>query len=133
MNQARNPATVHAPVGRYVHQVEVPGDSRLLFIAGQVGMRPDGSVPDDPTEQLGIAFENIVRNLEAAGFAPTDLVKATIYLVHGAVRDSDLPKRRAAIDRVLGDHVLATTLVFVSALAAPSLKVEVEAWAARGR
>lgn len=131
MKQARNPETVHAPVGRYVHQIEVSGEGRLLFIAGQVGMRPDGSVPDDASEQLGIAFENVVRNLEAAGFAATDLVKATIFLVHGAVADADMPKRRAAIDRVLGEHLLATTLVFVSALAAPALKVEVEAWAVR--
>ena len=42
MNEARNPEAVHEPVGRYVHQIEVPGGSRLLFVSGQVGRRLDG-------------------------------------------------------------------------------------------
>ncbi len=131
MKTARNPDTVHAPIGRYVHQIEVPGSSRLLFLSGQLGMRPDGTVPDDATEQLELAFRNIVRNLEAADFGIEDLVKVTIFLVHGAVLDEDMTKRRAAIDRVLGDRVVASTMVFVAALAAPRFKVEVDAWAAR--
>ncbi|HYL40956.1 MAG TPA: RidA family protein [Candidatus Binatus sp.] len=131
MKTARNPETVHAPVGRYVHQIEVSGTSRLLFLSGQVGMRLDGTVPDDATEQLEIAYQNIVRNLEAAGLGLDDLVKVTIYLVHGSVLEEDMAKRRAAIDRVLGDRVVASTLVFVAALAAPRFKVEVDAWAVR--
>jgi enamine deaminase RidA (YjgF/YER057c/UK114 family) len=131
MKQARNPETVHPPVGRYVHQIEVRGEGRMLFVSGQVGRRLDGSVPPDATEQLELAYRNVVLNLEAAGFEIADLVKVTIYLVRDAVRDEDLPKRRAAIDRVLGDRIVASTLVFVTALAAPEFKVEVEAWAVR--
>ncbi len=127
MNQARNPDTVHAPVGRYVHQIEVPGASRLLFISGQVGRRLDGSIPDDAVEQYAIALENVLANLAAAGFEPTDLVKLTTYAV-GPIEPAG---RRAALDRVLGNHVTTSTFVYVAALAAPEFKVEVEAWAAR--
>ena len=67
MNTPRNPGVIHAPVGRYVHQIEVTNPTRLLFISGQVGMEADGSIPDDPVDQLGVAFENVVRNLGAAG------------------------------------------------------------------
>lgn len=127
MKQARNPETIHAPVGRYVHQIEVSGESRMLFISGQVGMRPDGTVPEDPVEQFTLCMENVLANLEAAGFETTDLVKLTTYVV-GTL---DGAGRRAALDRLLGTHVNTSTLVMVAALAAPELKVEVEAWAVR--
>jgi enamine deaminase RidA (YjgF/YER057c/UK114 family) len=127
MKQARNPESIHAPLGRYVHQVEVSGESRMLFLAGQVGIAPDGTVPADPVEQLGVALENVVRNLEAAGFEPADLVKLTTYVV-GSI---DAAGRRAQLDRVLGPHVTTSTLVYVAGLASPDYKVEVEAWATR--
>ena len=127
MKQARNPETIHAPLGRYVHQIEVSGESRMLFLAGQVGIEPDGNVPVDPVNQLGVALENIVRNLEAAGFETTDLVKLTTYVVG----EMDPVGRRAELDRVLGTHLPTSTLVYVVALASPDYKVEVDAWAVR--
>ena len=127
MKQARNPETVHTPLGRYVHQIEVTGESRLLFLSGQIGIALDGTVPTDPVEQLGLALENVVRNLEAAGLEATDLVKLTTYVVG----EMDPAARRAELDRILGDHISTSTLVFVAGLAAPQYKVEVDAWATR--
>ncbi len=127
MKQPRNPDTIHAPLGRYVHQIEVTGESRILFLAGQIGMAPDGTVPPDPVEQLGLALENIVANLTAAGFELTDLVKITTYVVG----EMDPAGRRAQLDRVLGTHIPTSTLVFVAGLASPDYKVEVDAWATR--
>ena len=127
MNTVRNPETIHAPVGRYVHQIEVTGESRILFIAGQVGARPDGSVPEDAVEQLGVALENVLRNLEAAGFQPTDITKLTTYVVG----EMDPAGRREQLDRLLGTHVTTSTLIYVAALASPAYKVEVDAWATR--
>jgi 2-iminobutanoate/2-iminopropanoate deaminase len=127
MKQSRNPSSIHPPVGRYVHQIEASGESRLLFISGQVGMRQDGSVPSDPVEQLGVALENVLANLADAGFEPTDLVKITTYVVG----EMDGKARRAELDRVLGAHITTSTLVYVAALATPDYKVEVEGWAIR--
>jgi len=127
MKQPRNPESIHAPLGRYVHQIEVSGEGRMLFLAGQVGIRPDGTVPADPVDQLRVALENIVRNLEAAGFETTDLVKLTTYVVG----EMDAVGRRAQLDRVLGSHLTTSTLVYVAALASPDYKVEVDAWATR--
>ena len=50
----------------------------MVVISGQVGMRPDGQLPDDPIEQLGVVFDNIERNLAAAGMGIADLIKLTI-------------------------------------------------------
>jgi enamine deaminase RidA (YjgF/YER057c/UK114 family) len=90
-------------------------------------MRPDGSVPDDAVEQLGVALENVMANLQAAGFEPTDLVKLTTYVVG----EMDPAGRRGQLDRLLGAHVTTSTLIFVAALAGPQYKVEVDAWATR--
>ena len=127
MKQARTPETVHAPLGRYVHQIEVSGENRILFLAGQVGVGPDGTVPRDPVAQLGIALDNVMANLTAAGFDPSDLVKLTTYVVG----EMDAAGRRAELDRVLGAHITTSTLVYVAALASPDYKVEVDAWAIR--
>jgi 2-iminobutanoate/2-iminopropanoate deaminase len=127
MKQPRNPDTIHAPVGRYVHQIEVSGESRMLFLSGQVGMAVDGSVPEDPVAQLGLALANVLANLAAAGFEPTDLVKLTTYVVG----EMDPAGRRAELDRLLASHISTSTLVFVAALASPQYKVEVDAWATR--
>ncbi|HYI23379.1 MAG TPA: RidA family protein [Candidatus Limnocylindrales bacterium] len=127
MKQARNPQTVHEPVGRYVHQIEVSGEGRLLFISGQVGIDANGDVPAQAEKQFEIALRNVLLNVEAAGFEPNDVVKLTTYLV----TDIDRAARRAALDNAFGDHVTTSTLIYVSRLAAPEYLVEVEAWASR--
>jgi 2-iminobutanoate/2-iminopropanoate deaminase len=127
VKQARNPDTIHAPVGRYVHQIEVSGESRLLFISGQVGRDIEGKVPDEPAAQFEVALRNVLLNVEAARFEPTDLVKLVTYVVG----EIDPVARREVLSRLLGDHVTTSTLLFISALAAPEYKVEIDAWAVR--
>ena len=124
--QSRNPAGVHAPVAAYSHQIEVSAGARWLVLSGQIGLRLDGAPPSDPVEQIEVALDNIRRNLEAAGMGIGDLVKLTLYLVG----DIDAQRRRRALDAFLGDHRPAMTLLYVSALASPALKVEIDAWAA---
>jgi 2-iminobutanoate/2-iminopropanoate deaminase len=84
-------------------------------------------VPDDAAEQLDLAFENLFRNLSAAGMDVQDLVKLTFYLVG----EMDPARRRDIIAARLKDHRPCMTLLFVSALAAPVYKVEIDAWASR--
>lgn len=126
MNTPRNPGHVHPPVGRYVHQIEVTNPSRILFISGQVGMEQDGTIPEDPIDQLGIAIENVIRNLGAAGLNLDALTKVTIY----AVGELDPVARRNELSQHLGEHVTCSTFVYVAGLASPEYKVEIDAWAA---
>ena len=127
MKEFRNPQEIHKPVGIYTHQIEIRGNERLLVISGQVGVRLDGTVPEDPIEQLDLAFENILKNLYAAEMDVKDIVKLNYYLVG----ESDLAKRRAIISARLQGHQPCSTLVYVSALANHMLRVEIEAWASR--
>ena len=125
MKDFRNPQDVHQPLGSYSHQVEISGNERLLVLSGQVGMREDGTVPDDLLEQMDIAFENIFRNLRAANMDVKDIIKLTYYLV-GEV---DTVKRRELVASKLQGHKPCSTLLFVAGLASPIYKVEIEALA----
>jgi 2-iminobutanoate/2-iminopropanoate deaminase len=125
MKTARNPDSIHPPLAAYSHQIEISGPQRQLVIAGQIGMRSDGEVPDDPIDQLAVALDNVERNLEAAGMGIVDLVRLTIYLVG----DWDANARRQMVASRLGAHHPCTTLLFVAGLAAPNLRVELDAWA----
>jgi 2-iminobutanoate/2-iminopropanoate deaminase len=127
MKEFRNPQDVHPPIGSYVHQIEVRGRERLVVISGQVGMRTDGTVPQDPIEQIEIAFENILRNLRAANMDVKDIIKLNYYLVG----EMDTSRRREVLMSRLQGHQPCSTLVYVAALASPGLRVEIEAWASR--
>lgn len=127
MKEFRNPQDVHQPLGSYSHQIEVRGNERLLVISGQVGMRADGTVPEDPFEQIEVAFENIFRNLRAAGMSVNDLIKLTYYLVG----EIDTAKRREVVQSKLQGHQPCSTLLYVAGLASPVYKVEIDAWASR--
>ena len=127
MKEFRNPQDVHAPLGSYSHQIEVTGNERLLVLSGQVGMRQDGTVPEDPLEQIDVAFENIFRNLRAAGMELSDLIKITYYLVG----EIDTAKRREVVLSKLQGNQPCSTLLYVAGLASPIYKVEIDAWASR--
>lgn len=66
MKISRNPENIHSPVAPYVHQIEVTGPNKWLTLSGQLGMKVDGTVPENPVEQLTLALDNIRKNLEAA-------------------------------------------------------------------
>jgi enamine deaminase RidA (YjgF/YER057c/UK114 family) len=101
------------------------GSERLLLLSGQVGMTAIGQVPLDPAEQFDLALVNVIHNVEDAGMSTTDIVKLIFYLTEPID-----PKRRTAILRErLGDHAPCMTLLVVAGLAAPALKVEIDAWA----
>ena len=127
MKSFRNPSNIHKPVAGYSHQIEISGAERLLFLSGQIGMRPDGRLPEDPIEQLDMAFENQIRNLQAAGMDVPDLVKLTFYLAG----EMDPAKRKDVIAARLQGHKPCMTLIFVAGLANPAIKVELDAWASK--
>ena len=77
--------------------------------------------------QEGLALDNVRRNLVAAGLDTSDLVKLTFYIVG----DVDADERRRVIASKLGNHRPCMTLLFISSLATPALKVEIDAWASR--
>lgn len=125
LTMLNNPA-LQPPMG-YSHAVEAKGAQRMLFVSGQVGVRPDGSVPESVGEQAKIAVANVNAMLAQAGMANTDIAKVTIYLTDEAY----LGEFMAAAGGTLPSPPPATTLLIVKALAAPNLFVEIEAIAVK--
>jgi 2-iminobutanoate/2-iminopropanoate deaminase len=127
MLELSNPASVHAPLGLYSHAVIVPSATELIYLSGQLGVRPDGSTPASIAEQADQVFANIVAVLHAHGLTASSIVKLSTFMVAGqdghAVREARL--------KHLGSHRPASTAVYVSQLVDPKWLVEVEAVAAR--
>jgi enamine deaminase RidA (YjgF/YER057c/UK114 family) len=53
----------------------------FLFVSGQVGSRPDGSVEPDLEKQVRIAFDNLNAILVAAGCTFDDVIDVTVFIV----------------------------------------------------
>lgn len=122
-----NPPTIADPIGTYSHGVEAPPDARRLYIAGQVGIRKDGSVPPTVEAQTEVAWQNIGTILAAAGMKVTDIVKMTQFLVNL----EDFPKYAVTRAKFLAGHRPASTGLVIRSLVRPEYLVEVEAVAAR--
>jgi len=127
MHKAYNPKTVAPPFSSYSHGIEAPAGARWLHISGQVGVRSDGAMAEGAKAQIDQAWENVFAVLEAADMGKGDLVKVTSFLV----RTEDIPLLRESRERLLPDHRPASTLLVISALAAPDILVEIEAIAAK--
>ena len=122
-----NPRGVHAPVGPYSHTALVSPRAQLVFIAGQVGMRPDGSIPAGFAEQAEVTFENLRACLATHGLGSEAVVKLGVFVVPG----QDLSVLRAIREKHFGAHRPTSTTLYVPQLASPAFLLEVEAIAVK--
>jgi 2-iminobutanoate/2-iminopropanoate deaminase len=127
MTTFANPSAVHAPVGNYSHTSVVPAGTELIFVSGQVAIRPDGTIPKTFAEQAEVVFANLSSCLAAHGLGMDSVVKLNAYLVVG----QDVHAMREVRQRHFGAHKPTSTAVFVSALVTAELLLEVEAVAVR--
>jgi reactive intermediate/imine deaminase len=121
-----NPLTMPATRG-YTHVVETSGRSRTIYLAGQLGMTPDGKFaggPGDFRAQAAQAFENLKLGLAAAGASFEHVVKVTVYFTDMANLQSYFEVR----DRYVNTKAPpASTAVQISKLARDGALFEIEA------
>ena len=122
-----NPPTIAASASRYSHAVEVPQNYRWLYISGQGGVAPDGTVERGFEAQAERAWSNVIAALKAANMNVADLVRVNAYLLHA----EDLPAYRSLRDRLMGMAKPASTVIMAAALVHPEWLVEIEAVAAK--
>ena len=122
-----NPAGIAGPFATYAHGVEVESNARILFGAGQTGQELDGSVPEGIEDQARITWANISTILGEAGMDIGDIVQLNMLLIDRADRDGAMAVR----DDELGPHRPASTLMYISGLANPAWKIEIDFIAAR--
>lgn len=99
----------------------------LVFIAGQVGIRPDGSVPDSAEEQIDLAFQRLGAILKHEGLGFEHLVELVSYHVR---IDEQLTQFREVKERYITRDFPAWTILGVASLARPNLLIEIKAIAA---
>jgi enamine deaminase RidA (YjgF/YER057c/UK114 family) len=121
-----NPPEIATPRG-YTHVVTVTG-GKMVFIAGQVAFDSAGEIigKGDLRAQATQVYTNLKAALAAAGATFTDVVKMNTYIVN--YKAADLPIIREVRSQFfLQEHLPASTLVGVQALAIEGLLIEAEA------
>lgn len=127
--KAVNPWTWQEQLG-FSHAVDVRGAERIVFLAGQTSVDPDGRAlhPGDMAGQIGRAFDNLESVLGRAGLTLANVVRLNYYVTDmdafNSARET-LNARLAAIDVKPSGVLLGVTR-----LAHPDLLVEIEATAA---
>ncbi|WP_341897875.1 RidA family protein [Ferrovibrio terrae] len=117
-----DPKTIAAPVGQYAHGCLVSEGTRILFISGQIGAAPDGSVPPDFESQARNVWRNIEAVLAEAGMSFDNLVKTTSFLTD----HSQLIPNRKIRNEILGDRKCASSGIVTQTLVSDWL-LEIEA------
>ena len=127
-----NPPSIAKPSG-YAHGVLVEG-GRVLFLAGQTGMGPEGNIasPGDLVAQFAQALFNLKAVVEAAGGTMTDIVKLNLYVADKAVYKANLKPIGEAYRSFFGRYYPAMTLVEVKSLFDDEALVEIEGIAVIG-
>ncbi|MEM7159210.1 MAG: Rid family hydrolase [Myxococcota bacterium] len=126
-----NPSDLHDPSAYgYSHTASVSAGAGLVFVAGQYGSRPDGSVVSDGfAEQVQQAFRNVGVALAAHGLDLSHVVQLRTYVVGLGFEEL------GTVGKIVGSHWGANpptqTVLGVAGLATPEIRFEVEAVAAR--
>ncbi|MCX8476043.1 MAG: RidA family protein [Sphingomonas sp.] len=123
--QCINPTDL--PVPQTYSQVVVATGSKLVFISGQEPEDLDGKLVGrgDLATQARQVFANLGRALAAAGAAPAQVTRITIYVVDYD-RDACLPIIENARIGLFGDHKPADVVLGVTSLS-PDYLIEVDA------
>lgn len=127
MKRSLNPLTVRKPFGHYNHGLIMPVRGELLVTSGQLGIRPDETIPDSIEDQAVICFEAIAAILEEAGMSFADVVRIAGFVT----RREDFAPYMAVRDRYTREPRPVSTLLIVSGFTRPEFKVEVEVTALR--
>jgi enamine deaminase RidA (YjgF/YER057c/UK114 family) len=127
-----NPGELARPSG-FSHAVSAPA-GRLVFLAGQLGMDPDGRVvPGGVVAQFEQALSNLLVALAAAGGQPSDLTSLTIYLTDVEEYQARAKEIGAVWRRLAGPDYPAMAGVGVTKLWLPDALVEIQAIAVVSR
>lgn len=109
----------------YSQAVKVEEGKTLLYIAGQVDYDARGNCahPGDFAAQTKAVLEALKAQVEAGGGTMANIVKINTYVTDMRYRP-DYAKLRS---EYFGPKAPASTMVAVSALAAPEFLIEIEA------
>jgi 2-iminobutanoate/2-iminopropanoate deaminase len=119
------PTMVKPPPGVFSQVVEADAPSRIIYIAGQLGVDVTGTQGGDFRAQATLAFENIKAGLASVGGGYENVVKLNTYLTD---MRTQLPILREVLTKYVNTAAPpANTTVEISRLARDGALIEVEA------
>lgn len=102
-----NAPDAHSLNTGYSQAVVVSDARRTVYVSGQIGLRPDGSLPEDFAGQARQVWSNIEAQLKSAGMGLENVVHHTTFLSDRKYRTESSAIRR----EVFGDHEPALTVI----------------------
>ncbi|MGH1480703.1 MAG: RidA family protein [Geminicoccales bacterium] len=97
----------HSLNSGYSQAIAVTDAKRTVYVSGQIGLRPDGSLPDDFSGQARQVWLNIEAQLKAAGMGLDNIVHHTTFLSDRKYRAESSEIRK----EVFGDLEPALTVI----------------------
>jgi enamine deaminase RidA (YjgF/YER057c/UK114 family) len=117
-----NPPELPEAIGFSHAAVAEPG--RTIFLAGQAGHRPDGTISGDLLDQFAQACRNVAVALESTGASRSDLINLHIFVTDVAAYRSLRRELGEAYREVFGRHYPPMALFGVGELFDPVAQVE---------
>lgn len=129
MTRAVTAPDIAPAFSNYSHGMLVPAGAQMLFCSGQLGVAPDGSVPEGCAAQAELCFANVEAVLREAGMGLADVVRVNAFVTDRA----HLQAYMAVRNRLFAAPYPASTLMIVAGFSRPEFLVEIEVVAAKTR
>lgn len=113
---------VAAHIGHYADAVAVSGGGTHVFVSGTPGIRDDGTLPEDFTEEARQCWVNVENALGKAGAKLTDIVYMRQW-----VTSRDNASAYLAVSKEFIRHRPGGMFSIIDGLVWPDIRVEVEA------
>jgi 2-iminobutanoate/2-iminopropanoate deaminase len=117
---------VASHIGNYADAVRVPAAAELIYTSGTPGLRPDGTLPQDFSEEAAQAWLNVEHALNQAGAALVDIISVRQWLTDAA----NIPAY-AAVRKSVIHHQPVFMLGVIPGLVWPGMRVEIDVIAVR--
>ena len=131
MPKVIKPAKFGAPLGLYSHGMSAAGE--IVVVAGTTGIDASGQLAGlDVGPQTRQVFANIKSVIEAAGCTMRDVIRLQTFLISSEDIAAFMKAREEVFAELYpGGPYPANTLLIVSGLVRPELRVEIEAMAVK--
>lgn len=111
-------------------QVTTAAPGQMIFMSGQVAWSRNGDpIPEALEDQSAIAVGNVKKGLEAAGAGPDNITSMRIYVV--GLTEENSAQAAGPVMKFFGGQAPCVTMIGVSSLASPDLKIEIEVMAVK--
>jgi 2-iminobutanoate/2-iminopropanoate deaminase len=131
MPKVITPKEFGPPLGMYSHGM-MGSAGQLVVVAGQVGMTAGRVAGPDVESQTKAALENVRTVLAASGCSMRDVIRLQTFLTSADDIAGFMKAREEVFPRYFPDAAYPpNTLLVVSRLVRPELRVEIEAMAVK--